>query len=139
MPTPLVSWPLTPQGVGSVEFGQGEEPGRTVFIILRGKENPGLVPPLEAPPIPPWSRSLHRLQTFWLAMLLPSFATIVAVHVPGVQYPVPAKAVSKKGWGVTAAAFWAQFEPASPASPPQYCNATWAYALSKRWPPRVIM
>src|SRR5215471_13287953 len=122
MPTPLVSWPLQPI---SLPVGQLI----ALFIMLAGKLKPHGPPAGDRPLVhwaPPPSRSLQRLQTFWPAMLLPSFATIVAVHVPGVQYRVPAKAVSKKGWGVTAAAFWAQFEPASPASPPQYCSATWA-------------
>src|ERR1035438_8841902 len=110
-----------------------------VFCMLRAKlkaSGPplGLLQPAVGQPTPP-SRSLHRLQTKALARFPPSFAAMVAVQVPGLQYPVPASAVSKNGCGVTAPTEPAQLPPPMPATPPQYCKTTFLYALANVCPP----
>src|SRR5690348_9561323 len=67
-PTPPDIWPLQPK-VPTLPAG---EPGTQVaaiglFNMLRGKLNPGVVPPPGAPLMPPLSRADQRLQTCWFA------------------------------------------------------------------------
>src|SRR5215831_12074296 len=96
-PTPDDNCPLQP-----ISLPVGQLSG--VFCMLRGK----LKPPL--------SRSLYRLQTFWIdrfpVPLLPSLARTAWVQLAKpLQYPVPARAASKNGWGATAAVLPMQFPP----------------------------
>src|SRR5438270_7639998 len=93
-PTPEESWPPHPTSVPRTQFNG-------VFSMVRGKLKP------------PASRSLQRLQTLCVAKLSNSLLVTAAVQLAKpVQKPVPARAVSKNGCGVTAAT-----APALPAAP----------------------
>src|SRR5437868_3327037 len=109
-PTPEESWPPHPTSVPRTQFNG-------VFSMVRGKLKP------------PASRSLQRLQTLCVAKLSNSLLVTAAVQLAKpVQKPVPARAVSKNGCGVTAATGVKRF-----AGTCRDVVYAWKGGLRKRW------